>query len=153
MNARWEHFDDERRTGLRGFGSTIAEAFEQVALAFTATMADPGRVGAWEAIELHCKAEDADRLLSAWLGLLADYAASRQILFSRLEVRIDGAQLSARAWGEQMDLRHRGFPRVAGAHGAGGALLSVARHGDGWVAQASVEFVPAPTRASNAARS
>ena len=150
MKARWEHFDDERRTGLRGFGSTPAEAFEQAGLAFTATMADPGRVGAWEEIELRCEGADPHRLLVAWLGLLADYATSRQILFSRFEVRIDGNQLSARACGEQMDLRHRGFPRVAEgpAHGARGSLLSVARHGDGWVAQASVEFAPFPARAS-----
>ena len=124
--------------------------------AFTATMADPGRVGAWEEIELRCQAADPERLLVAWLRLLAEYVASRQILFSRFEVRIDGTQLSARASGEQMDLRHRGFPRIAEgpahgaggpAHGAGGSLLSVARHGDGWVAQASIEFVPATARA------
>ncbi len=142
MKARWEHFDDERRTGLRGFGSTVAEAFEQAALAFTATMADPGRVGAWDEIELRCQAADTERLLAAWLRLLAEYAASRQILFSRFEVRIDGTQLSARASGEQMDLRHRGYPRMAD-----GPLLHVARHGDGWVAQASVEFLPFPARA------
>ncbi len=151
MKKRWEHFDDERRTGLRGFGSTPAEAFEQVALAFTATMADPGRVGAWEAVELRCQASEPGRLLAAWLALLADYATSRQILFSRLEVRIDGTQLSARAWGEQMDLRHRGFPRVheGPPRGTEGRLLHAGRHGDGWVAQASIEFAPVATRAAS----
>lgn len=149
MKARWEHFDDELRTGVRGFGSTAAEAFEQVAIAFTATMADPGRVGAWDAVELRCQAQDLEKLLAAWLALLADYAASRQMLFSRFQVRIDGTQLSAKAWGENMDLRHRGFPRLAEhpSRSTEAPLLRVGRHADGWVAQASVEFVPVAARA------
>ena len=141
MKARWEHFDDGPRTGVRGFGSTPAEAFEQAALALAATMADPGRVGAWEAVSLQCEAPDEERLLGAWLALLAGEAASRQLVFSRLEVRIDGRRLSARAWGEQMDLRHRRLPRVVD-----GPLLRFGRHGDGWLAQAVVELGDAPAR-------
>ena len=138
MKPRWEHFEDGPRTGVRGFGSTPAEAFEQAGLAFTATLADPGRVGAWETLELRCEAPDLERLLATWLRLLAAEAATRQLLFSRFALRIDGVRLSARAWGEQMDLRHRPLPRLAE-----GVAPHAGRHGDGWLAQASLETAAA----------
>jgi SHS2 domain-containing protein len=33
---RWEHFPHDADVGVRGFGATAAEAFEQAALALTA---------------------------------------------------------------------------------------------------------------------
>ena len=146
MKPRWEHFEDAPRTGVRGFGATPAEAFEQVGLAFTATLADPGRVGTWETLELRCEAPDLERLLATWLRLLAAEAAARQLLFSRFQIRIDEGRLAARAWGEQMDLRHRRLPRLAE-----GAPLHVARHADGWLALASLEAERAGSGAKPAA--
>jgi len=35
---RWEHFPHEADIGVRGFGATPAEAFEQAALALTAAV-------------------------------------------------------------------------------------------------------------------
>ena len=36
--ARWEHFEHEADMGVRGFGPTLATAFEQAALAMTAVV-------------------------------------------------------------------------------------------------------------------
>ncbi len=39
--ARWEHFPHAADVGVRGFGKTPAEAFEQAALALTAVVTTP----------------------------------------------------------------------------------------------------------------
>src|SRR5512139_3851745 len=41
---RWEHFEHGADIGVRGFGASVAEAFEQAALALTAVIADPAGV-------------------------------------------------------------------------------------------------------------
>jgi SHS2 domain-containing protein len=40
MIAHWEHFPHEADIGVRGFGASKAQAFEQAALAMTAVMTD-----------------------------------------------------------------------------------------------------------------
>jgi tRNA nucleotidyltransferase (CCA-adding enzyme) len=38
----WQHFSHDADIGLQARGSTLEEAFEQIALALTAVMTDPG---------------------------------------------------------------------------------------------------------------
>ena len=59
MSARWEHFPHEADMGVRGFGSTKAEAFEQAALAMTAVVADIRTVGPQKRVGIECEAPDA----------------------------------------------------------------------------------------------
>jgi len=42
--ARWEHFDHGADVGVRGVGPTKEAAFEQIAVALTATITDPAAV-------------------------------------------------------------------------------------------------------------
>ena len=42
----WEHYEHGADIGVRGFGATKAEAFEQAALAMTAVVADPAAIDA-----------------------------------------------------------------------------------------------------------
>ena len=58
MTARWEHFPHGADVGVRGFGSTKAESFEQAALALTAVIADPAGIEPREAITVKCEAPD-----------------------------------------------------------------------------------------------
>ena len=44
MSARWQHFHHGADVGVRGIGSTLAQAFEQAALALTAVVTDPATV-------------------------------------------------------------------------------------------------------------
>ena len=44
MSVHWELFPRQADVGVRGFGATEAEAFEQAALAMTAVVTDPARV-------------------------------------------------------------------------------------------------------------
>jgi tRNA nucleotidyltransferase (CCA-adding enzyme) len=123
--------------GVRGFGVTKAEAFEQAALALTAVVADPATVEPREAVTMECAGPDDELLLAEWLNRVVYEMATRRMLFSRFAVRLDGARLSAQAWGEPTDLtRHRPAVEVKGATYT---ALRVARDDGGWVAQTVVD--------------
>jgi len=40
VTPRWEHFPHDADVGVRGVGATLAQAYEQAALALTAAIAD-----------------------------------------------------------------------------------------------------------------
>ncbi len=138
MNDRWEHYEHEADVGVRGFGATMAHAFEQAGLALTAVVTDPACVRCEQAVELTCEAPDAELLFAEWLNAVVYEMAVRRMLFGRYEVRIDGTQLQARAWGEATaPARHDPAVEVKGATYT---TLRVARLPDGqWMAQTVVD--------------
>ena len=106
--AGWEHFPHGADVGILGFGATPSAAFEQAALALTAAITDPSSVRCEECVAVHCRAPDFERLLVAWLNEVIFEMATRQMLFGRFVVRIDGGQLEAEGWGEPVDIaRHQ----------------------------------------------
>ena len=134
---RWEHFEHGADVGVRGFGATKAEAFEQAALALTAAAADPAAVQARERVAVACEAPDDELLLAEWLNALVYEMSTRRMLFSRFAVTLQGTRLSAEAWGEAVDAaRHQPAVEVKGATYTG---LRVAPRNGGWVAQTVVD--------------
>ncbi len=116
MMGRWEHFSHEADIGVRGFGGSRDEAFEQAALALTAVTTDPASVASKERVPIECEAPDPETLLVDWLNALVYEMAVRKMLFGRFEVRGDGTRLSAAAWGEPVDVaRHQPAVEVKGA--------------------------------------
>ena len=101
--AHWELFPHGADIGVRGIGDSKAEAFEQVALALTAVIADPQSVTGRERIDVTCEAPDDELLLVEWLNALVFEMATRRMLFARFEVRINSHQLVGKAWGEPID--------------------------------------------------
>jgi tRNA nucleotidyltransferase (CCA-adding enzyme) len=134
----WEHFPHEADVGIRGVGATREEAFEQAALALTAVLTDPAGVAAKNAVEIEREAPDDELLLADWINALVYEMATRNFLFGRFAVHLDGGHLKATAWGEAVDReRHRPAAEVKGATYT---ALSVARREDGaWVAQCVVD--------------
>jgi SHS2 domain-containing protein len=136
--ARWEHFAHGADLGVRGYGRTLAEAFEQTALALAAAVVDPSTVRAVETAEIRCEAPDAELLLVDWLnGIIYDMATHHRC-FARFGVETDGARLVGRATGERFDpARHEGGVEPKGATYT---ALRVAREADGtWLAQCIVD--------------
>ncbi|HMM71594.1 MAG TPA: archease [Rhodocyclaceae bacterium] len=112
----WEHFEHMADIGLRGFGRSIAQAFEQIALAMTAVITAPDKVRPQRAISIVCTATDTELLLVDWLNALIFEMAAQQMLFARFEVRIDGDRFEATAWGETVDRdRHQPAVEIKGA--------------------------------------
>lgn len=114
--AAWEHFEHGADIGVRGFGGSPAEAFEQAALALTAVMTDPDKVVPAQRVCIDCQAPDIELLFADWLNALVYEMAVRRMLFGRFEVTLDHQQLRATVWGEAIDpKRHHPAVEVKGA--------------------------------------
>jgi len=138
MLPRWEHFEHDADVGVRGWGHTRAEAFEQAAVAMTAAITDPELVRPLTRVELNLPDDDEELLLTDWLNALVYEMDTRHMLFGRFSVRIDRRRLSAVAEGEPVDAK-RHHPAVE-VKGATLTELKVAQQPDGsWVAQCVVD--------------
>lgn len=135
--ARWEIYEHEAHMGVRGFGESKVQAFEQAALAVTAVVADPAAVAPRDQVSLNCEAPDDELLFAEWVNSLAHEMSTRKMLFSRFALHLKDRRLAAEAWGEPVDpARHHPAVEVKGAtHNT----LRVARHAEGWMAQTVVE--------------
>ena len=112
----WEHFEHEADMGIRGFGNTLAEAFEQTALAMSAIITELSLVEPREVVNISCAEADRELLLVDWLNALIFEMSTRRVLFSRFDVAIECGRLEASAWGEPTDVkRHRPVVEVKGA--------------------------------------
>jgi tRNA nucleotidyltransferase (CCA-adding enzyme) len=134
----WEHFEHEADMGIRGMGPTREQAFEQAAVALTAVITNPAKVSPVEEVGVKCSAPDDELLFVDWLNGLLYEMGTRGVLFSRFEVRIDGSELTGRAWGEKINVsRHRPVVEVKAATYT---ELSVRQDEQGaWVAQCVVD--------------
>ena len=138
MSTRWEHFEHSADVGVRGYGTTPAEAFAGAALALTAVIVDPATLAPVERVGFHCTAPDRDLLLATWLDAVVYEMAVRKVLFGRFEVSIDECELDAIGWAEPVDrLRHAPAVEVKGATLT---ALEVRELPDGsWLAQCVVD--------------
>jgi SHS2 domain-containing protein len=108
LRPYWEHFPHDADLGVRGVGGSPAQAFEQAALALSASVASLARVRATECVSLRANAPDLAALLVDWLNAVIFEMATRHMIFARYEIDIDGTQLRAKAWGEAVNpVRHR----------------------------------------------
>jgi tRNA nucleotidyltransferase (CCA-adding enzyme) len=141
MDARWEHFEHGADIGVRGFGPTLAAAFEQAAIALVAVVTDPAGVAPREAVDLACEAPDDELLLVAWLNAVVGEMGARRMLFGRFELRIDGHRLAARAWGEPASVaRHQPAVEVKAATCTALRVAPIDdATGKGWLAQTVVD--------------
>jgi SHS2 domain-containing protein len=138
--AGWEHFSHEADIGVRGFGPSLSAAFEQAALALVAVIADPESIQPETAVEFRCAAPDIELLFVDWLNAVIFEMATRRMLFSEFQLRINEnvPQLSGWARGEAIDAaRHAPAAEVKGATFS---ELKVTRQMNGiWCAQCIVD--------------
>lgn len=136
--ARWEHFEHEADIGVRGIGGSIAESFEQAALALSALITDLALIEPREQIAIRCEEPDPELLLVDWLNALIYEMATRKMLFSMFAVRIEGPRLDAKAYGEPIRVdKHQPAIEIKGATYT---ALRVGRDGHGcWLAQCVVD--------------
>ncbi|MGR9116282.1 MAG: archease [Gammaproteobacteria bacterium] len=134
----WEHFEHEADIGIRGLGTTLAQAFEQAAVAMTAVICDPVLIRDQVAVAIRCESPDNEFLFLDWVNELIYTMAVKGFLFNRYEVTIDAGVLTAKAFGEPVD-RQKHQPAVE-IKGATLTELHVQQLVDGnWVAQCVVD--------------
>jgi len=125
----WELFSHDADVGIRGFGATVAEAFEGAALALTAAITD-ARIAAASRVEVACEAPDIELLLVDWLNAIIYEMAVRHMIFGRFAVEIEDTRLRGTLWGEAADAK-RHAP-VCEPKGATYTAVHVAKDADGF---------------------
>ena len=106
QRGQWEHFPHDADVGVRGWGATPAEAFEQAACAMTAVVTR-AEVNPKVAVRVSCQAPDLELLFVEWLNAIIYEMAVRNMLFGRFSVRIEDDRLEGTLWGEPVDVeRH-----------------------------------------------
>lgn len=90
-STRREHFPHDADVGVKGFGATPAEAFEQAAQALTAVVTHT-KVEPKVRIEVSCEAPDLELLFVDWLNAIIYEMAVRGMLFSRFADRRHAAR-------------------------------------------------------------
>ncbi len=135
--AGWEHFAHDADIGVRGWGGTPAQAFEQAACALSGIVTQ-AEVAPQSEVRVSCTASDLELLLVEWLNAIIYEMAVRRMLFGRFAVRIENGQLQGSLWGEPVDVvRHA---PAAEPKGATYTALKVAQDGHGiWSAACVVD--------------
>jgi SHS2 domain-containing protein len=106
LQVRWEQFPHDADVGVRGWGKTPSEAFEQAALALTGIVTD-AEVRSRSFIEVRCEAPDIELLFVEWLNAIIYEMATRRMLFGRFAASIEGTRLKGSLWGEPVEVeRH-----------------------------------------------
>ncbi|ALM74541.1 Archease, tRNA m5C methyltransferase chaperone [Thermococcus barophilus] len=104
---KWEHYEHTADIGIRGYGRTLEEAFENVAIALFDVMVDVEKVEPKEVREIEVSGEDLYALLYNFLEELLILHDTEGLVFSDFEVKIEktkeGYRLKAKAYGEPLD--------------------------------------------------
>jgi SHS2 domain-containing protein len=134
----WDHFPHGADIGVHGSGTTVAEAFEQAALATIAIAVEPSRIRTGSSVGITCEAASLEDLLVEWLNAVIFEMSHRQMVFAAFSVSIDNLHLTGSGRGEALD-PDRHDPAVE-PKGATYTMLHVAQRDDGqWDARCVVD--------------
>jgi SHS2 domain-containing protein len=102
---KFEFFDNTADVGIKAYGRTLEEAFENSALAVFEVMTDTSKVDPVEERKVTIDGIDLENLLYRWIESLLVYYDSELILFSKFKVKIDqdNMRLEGEAWGEKFN--------------------------------------------------
>ncbi len=134
----YEYFEHQADIGIRGKGNTLAEAFEQAALAMFEIMVDTIDLNPTESQIVEIEADNSEELLISWLSELLFLKDVENKIFSRFEIsKIDDNTIMAKVYGEKIDfLRHKLKLEVKAATWT---QLAIKKHDNGYIAQCLVD--------------
>ena len=132
-----ETFEHESDIGIRGFGTTMNEAFANAAAALFSVMVTTETVEPKDKRIIAVSAPDEELLLIEWLNALLSASDIDHMVFSKFEVDINGTSLIGTVWGETLDRKRHG-PKVE-VKGATYHLLQVKEKGGLYTAQCVVD--------------
>lgn len=137
----YETFEHEADVGVRGFGKTMEEAFQNGAKAMFSVMVDLDKVEPEREVEISCEAQDNETLFVEWLNELLSIADIKSMVFSKFEVKVDetdGKKLHGFAYGEELSQKkHR--PKIE-VKAATYSQMKVYKEKDIWIAQCIVDI-------------
>jgi SHS2 domain-containing protein len=131
-----EHTAD---VGVRAFGTTLPELFENAALGLESLALDTERVEPRIAYPIAADGYDVESLLVNWLNEVIYHLDAKRVAFARLVVQIKGeTAISGQGWGEP---RHpeKHPPRLV-VKAATYHQIRVAQEQDRWVAEVYLDI-------------
>ena len=116
MGVNYETFEHEADIGIRGYGDTLSEAFQNSAAALYSVMVNIEAVRPAVLKTVAVSAPDPELLLVEWLNALLALSDIERMVFSKFDVQIANTTLIGKAWGERLDhARHESHVEVKGA--------------------------------------
>lgn len=101
---KYEYFEATADIGLRAYGKTMTEAFENAGLAIFNIISDTSNITPLKEIEFEITSEDEVSLLYDYLEELLFYHEIEFMLFSQFDVEIDeNLHLKAKIKGEKIN--------------------------------------------------
>lgn len=134
----YEYFEHQADIGIRGKGTTLAEAFEQAALAMFEIMVETRELQVNKPQSVEVEGNDLNELLIAWLSELLFLKDVEGKMFSRFEIEsINKNKLAANVYGEPIDpSRHKLKLEVKAATYT---QLIIEKKDDNWIVQCLVD--------------
>ncbi len=102
---RFEELDHTADVGIRAYGATVEELFENAAAGMFSLIVDLEAVAARGEVEVRVTGEDLESLMVNWLQELLFLHETQHLLFCEFDVAIDGLDLTGRVRGGAIDKR------------------------------------------------
>ncbi len=105
---KYEYFDVTADVGVKAYGATLNEVFENAAIAVFQVMCDTTMVAPRKKKKVLVRADDLGGLLCEWLTQLLGLKDIYGMMFSRFKVHVDEEKiaLDGEAWGEETREKH-----------------------------------------------
>jgi len=134
----FELFEHTADIGVRGFGKTIEESFQECAKAMTSIMFDLNTIQAKESIKVKVSSYDLDSLLVEWLNEILAQMDIAGLVFSEFKInKIENNELEAELKGEKINLeKHHPKTQVKAATYS---QMKVYQENGKWVSQCIVD--------------
>jgi SHS2 domain-containing protein len=139
QQQRFEILEHTADIGVRAFGSTLAELFENAALGVQSLALDDSNVESREAYPISANGEDPESLMVNWLNEVIYFLDGRKVVMASLEIdNCTGTAISGKAHGEPRDvLRH---PPSLVVKAATYHQLRIDRAEDGYIAEVYLDI-------------
>jgi SHS2 domain-containing protein len=134
----YETFEHTADIGIRARAASLNDLFADAARGwFSVIVANPESIRPLEEASFRINGDHYDDLLRDWLAELLYAMATRRLVFSDFNVRVEPGGLAATARGEPIDPQRHQLVEVKAItyHG-----LKVQQEGDGWLAEVIVDI-------------
>jgi len=102
----YELIDHTADTGIKAYGKSISEAFENAAKGMFDIITDKSEIESIGEYEIRLKAQDLEQLLVDWLSELVFLNSAKNLVFGFFKVDVDekNSSLSAHVFGEKFNI-------------------------------------------------
>ena len=102
----YELIDHTADVGIKAYGKTLGEAFENAARGMFDIITDKSKIESIGQFDINLKAPDLEQLLVDWLSELLYLHSSQNLVFGFFKIDLDekNKTLSAKVFGEKLDI-------------------------------------------------